>query len=79
MDQLTHSLEDLESPTCPNCGTEMSLYRSELVKFVPVTKLHLFNCRACLLVAESETVHEQVWVSSGGLDGHRLRFFAAAD
>jgi hypothetical protein len=52
MDRLKHSLEDLEAPTCPTCGIEMQLYRSELVKFVPVTKLHLFNCPTCFLLGE---------------------------
>jgi hypothetical protein len=74
MDQLTHSREDLGSPTCPNCGTEMQLYRSELVKFVPITTLYLFNCQRCLLFAESETVREPVVSPTI----HGLRFFAAA-
>jgi hypothetical protein len=56
MDRLKHSLEDLEAPTCPTCGIEMQWYRSELVRFVPVTNLHLFNCPTCFLLAESETV-----------------------
>jgi hypothetical protein len=64
MDRLKHSLEDLEAPTCPTCGVEMQLYRSELVKFVPVTNLHLFNCPTCFLLAESESVQEPVWVAS---------------
>jgi len=76
MDQLTHSLKG--SPTCPYCGIEMQLCRSELVQFVPITTLYLFNCRTCLLFAESEAVHEPVWVSPGRLAGHDLRFFAAA-
>ena len=76
MDQLTHSLE--RSPICPNCGTEMQLYRSELLKFVPITRLYLFNCLTCLLFAESETVHETVSVSTSRLSGHGVRFFAAA-
>ena len=56
MDRLKHSLEDREAPTCPTCGIEMQWYRSELVRFVPVTNLHLFNCPTCFLLAESETV-----------------------
>ena len=64
MDQLEHSLEDLQSPTCPNCGIEMRWYRSELVRFVPATNLNLFNCPNCLFFAETETVHEPVWVTS---------------
>jgi len=56
MDLLKHSL-DLQLPTCPNCGIEMQCCRSELVRFVPATNLNLFNCRTCLLFAESETVH----------------------
>jgi hypothetical protein len=55
MDLLKHSL-DLQLPTCPNCGIEMRCCRSELVRFVPATNLNLFNCRTCLLFAESETV-----------------------
>jgi hypothetical protein len=63
MDRIEHSLEDLQSPTCPNCGIEMHWYRSELVRFAPATNLNLFNCPACLLFAESETVHEPVWAT----------------
>ena len=63
MDRMKHSLEDRQSPTCPNCGIEMQWYRSELVRFAPATNLNLFNCPACLLFAESETVHEPVWVT----------------
>ena len=55
-DRLKHSLEDREAPTCPTCGIEMQWYRSELVRFVPITNLHLFNCPTCFLLAESETV-----------------------
>jgi hypothetical protein len=56
MDLLEHSL-GLQLPTCPNCGIEMQCCRSELVRFVPATNLNLFNCRTCLLFAESETIH----------------------
>jgi predicted RNA-binding Zn-ribbon protein involved in translation (DUF1610 family) len=76
MVQLTRSLEDLASPTCPNCGNEMKLYRSELVKFLPITNLHFFNCPTCLLFAESETVHEPVWLPAESLAAPRFRFFA---
>jgi predicted RNA-binding Zn-ribbon protein involved in translation (DUF1610 family) len=78
MDQLTHSLEDLGSPTCPKCGNEMQLYRSELVRFLPVTNLHFFNCPTCLLFAESETVHESAWLPAESVAAPRLRFFAPA-
>lgn len=74
MDRLKHSLDDVESPTCPHCGTGMQLYRSELVKFVPEINFHLFSCPTCLLFAESETV----WVPHGGLAVPRFRFFAVA-
>ena len=67
MDRLQHWLEDLESPTCPNCGTEMRLCCSELIRFVPATNLLLFNCPTCRLFAESETVDEQVCVPPGKL------------
>ena len=75
MDQLAHWLEDVESPTCPNCGNEMQLYRSELVKFVPATNLNLFKCPTCLLFAESETIQEHVWLPAAV---PRFRFFAPA-
>jgi predicted RNA-binding Zn-ribbon protein involved in translation (DUF1610 family) len=78
MDRLKHSLEDVASPTCPNCGNEMQLYRSELVKFVPITNLHLFNCPTCLLFAESETVREPVWVLADKPAISRFRFFPPA-
>ena len=78
MDRLKHSLEDREAPTCPTCGVEMQWYRSELVRFVPVTNLHLFNCPTCFLLAESETVNEPVWVSPDKLAVAGFRFFAHA-
>ena len=74
MDRLKHSLEDREAPTCPTCGIEMQWYRSELVRFVPVTNLHLFNCPTCFLLAESETVNEPVWVSPDKLAVAGFRF-----
>jgi hypothetical protein len=74
MDRLKHSLEDLEAPTCPTCGIEMQWHRSELVRFVPVTNLHLFNCPTCFLLAESETVDEPVWVSPDKLTVAGFRF-----
>jgi hypothetical protein len=67
MDRIEHSLEDLHSPTCPNCGIEMQWFRSELVRFAPATNLNLFNCPGCLLFTESETVREPVWVAPTGL------------
>ena len=78
MGRLKHSLEDLEAPTCPTCGIEMRWHRSELVRFDPVTNLHLFNCLTCFLLAESETVSEPVWVSPDKLAVAGLRFFALA-
>ena len=79
MDRLKHSLEeDVELPTCPRCGIEMQLYRSELVKFIPEINLHLFNCRTCLLIAESETVSQEAWVARDQLAAPRFRFFALA-
>ena len=74
MDRLKHSLEELETPTCPTCGIEMQWYRSELVRFVPVTNLHLFNCPSCFLWAESETVKEL----TPELAAAGFRFFALA-
>jgi hypothetical protein len=59
---MDYSLDDIESPICPGCGVEMQLYRSELVKFVPVVDLHSFTCETCLLFAQSEIVREHVWV-----------------
>jgi hypothetical protein len=70
----THSLEDHEVPTCPTCGIEMQWCRSELVRFVPVTNLHLFNCPTCFLLAESETV----WLSPDKLAVAGFRYFALA-
>ena len=78
MDQLKHSPDDVESPSCPHCGTGMRLYRSELVKFVPEVNLHLFNCATCLLFAESETVSEAFWVPLDRIAVPRFRFFAVA-
>jgi hypothetical protein len=75
MDRLKHSLE--LAPICPTCGIEMQWYRSELVRFAPVTNLHLFNCPTCCLLAESETVKEPVWVSPDQL-AVAFRFFALA-
>ena len=72
MDRLKHSLEDREAPTCPTCGIEMQWYRSELVRFVPITNLHLFNCPTCFLLAESETVR----LSPDKLSVARFGYFA---
>jgi len=49
-------------------------YRSELVRFVPVTNLHLFNCPNCFLLAESETVR----LSPDKLSVTRFGYFALA-
>jgi hypothetical protein len=78
MDRLKHSLEHREAPTCPTCGFEMRWCRSELVRFVPVTNLHLFNCPTCFLLAESETVDEPVRISPDKLAVSGFRFFALA-
>ena len=75
MDRLKHSLEDREAPTCPTCGIEMQWCRSELVRFVPATNLHLFNCPTCFQLAESETVSEPVQVSPDNLAVAGFRFF----
>ena len=76
MDRLKHSLEHPEPPTCPTYGIEMQWYRSELIRFVPVTNLHLFNSPTCFLLAESETINELVWVSPDKLGVAGFRFFA---
>ena len=59
MSRQKHSLVD--SPRCPNCGGEIRWYRSELVKFEPITTQHLFNCLTCSFVCavsgDSEAVH----------------------
>lgn len=78
MDRLKHSLEDREAPTCPTCGIEMQWCRSELVRFVPATNLHLFNCPTCFLLAESETVSEPVQAPPDNLAVAGFRFFALA-
>ena len=78
MDRLKHSLEDHEAPTCPACGVEMQWFRSELVRFVPATNLHLFNCPTCHLLAESETTSEPVRLSPDNLPAAGFRFFALA-
>jgi hypothetical protein len=77
-DRLKHSLQELETPTCPTCGIEMQWFRSELVRFVPVTNLHLFNCPICYLLAESEKVSEPVRITQDKLAGAGFRFFAVA-
>jgi hypothetical protein len=74
MDRLKHSLEDVEAPTCTNCGVEMQWCRSELVRFVPATNLHLFNCPTCF--QSSETVSGPVEVSSDDLAIAGFRFSA---
>src|ERR1700752_3710064 len=78
MDRLKHAVEKLESPTCPSCGLKMQWCGSELVKFVPVTSLHLFNCATCVLLAESETVCEPPCASPANFAGSGFRFFALA-
>jgi hypothetical protein len=66
---------DVESPTCPRCGVEMRLYRTDLVRFVPAVDFHLFKCSTCPLFAESETVRQPIWVQPSS-DG--FRFFSPA-
>ena len=72
---MDHSLEEMHSPICPRCGVEMQLYRSELVKFVPVVDLHLFKCPTCLVFAESEMVREPFWVPPDNRASY-VRFFS---
>jgi hypothetical protein len=74
MDWLKHSLEDVELPTCPDCGNGMQLYRSELVKFVPEINLHRFKCRTCPVFAESETGSDPGGVPPDRL-ATRFRFY----
>jgi len=50
----------------------------DLVRFMPLTNLHLFNCPNCYLLAESETVNEPVWVSPDKLAVAGFRFVALA-
>ena len=69
---MDYSLHDIESPICPTCGVEMQLYRSELVKFIPIVDLHSFKCPTCFLFAQSEMVREHVWVPP---DVPCVRFF----
>jgi hypothetical protein len=74
-----HALED-RSPSCPNCRAEMQWYqwyRSELVQFVPATVLHLFNCRTCSVLAETETVQERICVTPDFAKSH-VRFLHLA-
>ena len=78
MDRLKHSLEELEAPTCPTCGIEMQWYRSELVRFAPMTNLHLFNCPTCYLLAEAETLNQPDRISPDKLAVAGFRFFALA-
>jgi hypothetical protein len=78
MGRLKHSLEDREAPTCPTCGIEMHWCRSELVRFVPATNLHLFDCPTCFLLAESETVGDPVHISPDNLAVGGFRFIAVA-
>jgi hypothetical protein len=72
-----HALED-RSPSCPNCRAEMQWYRSELVQFVPATVLHLFNCRTCSVLAETETVQERIWVTPDRFARSHVRFLHLA-
>ena len=67
MDRLQHWLEDLESPTCPNCGTEMRLCCSELIRFVPATNLLLFKARPghALPSTSSQLLGYRRWPSPG--------------
>ena len=76
--EAKHSVEAREAPTCPTCGMEMQWCRSELVRFVPATRLHLFNCPTCFLLAEAETVGEPVQISSDSLVVAGFRFIALA-
>jgi hypothetical protein len=78
MTRPEHSLKAVESPLCPNCSIEMRWYRSELIKFVPKTSLHLFSCLTCSLIAESETVQEPIWVLPDEFAVPPVRFLTLA-
>jgi predicted RNA-binding Zn-ribbon protein involved in translation (DUF1610 family) len=53
VDRLKKSLEQLDPPYCPNCGTEMTWTRSSLVDVVTIT--HVFVCPNCARTAETKT------------------------
>ena len=55
VDRLKQSLDQLETPICPNCHVEMRWSRSTLVADAPVTIAHLFQCPNCNRVAETKS------------------------
>ena len=55
VDRLKQSLDQLETPICPNCHVEMRWSRSTLVADAPVTNAHLFQCPNCNRVAETKS------------------------
>jgi hypothetical protein len=46
-DDLKRSVQNLESPACPKCGTAMKWYRSNLASKLPLIVDHFFQCESC--------------------------------
>lgn len=55
VDRLKQSLDQVETPICPNCRIEMRWSRSTLVAEDPVTIAHLFQCPNCNRVAKTKS------------------------
>lgn len=47
VDNLKSSVEGLQAPMCPSCGTTMSWIWSQLVEYSPVVIEHEFICASC--------------------------------
>jgi hypothetical protein len=46
-EDLKRSVENLESPSCPNCRRKMKWYRSVRLEGEPVVIEHYFQCTHC--------------------------------
>lgn len=55
VESLKRSIENLESPTCPNCRIDMKWYRSAKVAEVPSTIAHYFTCPNCHRITETRS------------------------
>jgi hypothetical protein len=54
MDRLRRSLEQVETPICPNCHIEMKWYRSTLEASDTIS--HMFACPNCNRTRETKSI-----------------------
>jgi hypothetical protein len=71
VDRLKRSLEQLDSPSCPNCSLEMKWSRSTLVD--ATTIVHVFICPGCSHITETKSTISAVSIQPEKLSAPRHR------